>query len=319
VARVSLFDVFEFVPDLRPFLADPTITEIMVNGTRVFVERHGHVSAVPDLVIDENLLRAEITRLASDSDDEVNDRQPILDARLDDGSRIAAMLPPASAGGPLLTIRKFTQRFSLVQLEMNGTLTAEAHSVLIDAVDGYKNILISGAAGTGKTTLLNAIGEKMWSADRIAIIEDTAEIYLQKPNQIRLEAQRETKDRQAITIATLVRAVLRHRPDRIIVGEVRGAEAFDLLQALNTGHRGSLTTIHANSAASTLTRLAHCVLMAKTDLAYENINEAIGEAIDIVVHLQRQNGRRIVTEVVRVERYNIATHQYEFGTEMVTT
>ena len=319
MARVSLFDVFEFVPDLRPFLADPTITEIMVNGPRVFVEQCGHVRAVPDLVIDENLLRAEITRLASDNDDKVNDRQPILDARLDDGSRIAAMLPPASVGGPILTIRKFTQRFTLRELHENGTLIGGSHVVLIDAVFRYKNILISGAAGTGKTTLLNAIGDCIADKDRIAIIEDTAEIYLQKPNLIRLEAQREIDDRKAITIATLVRAVLRHRPDRIIVGEVRGAEAFDLLQALNTGHRGSLTTIHANSAASALTRLAHCVLMAKPDIPYENVHEAIGEAIDIVVHLQRQNGRRIVTEVVQVERYNIATHQYEFGAEMVTT
>jgi pilus assembly protein CpaF len=319
VARVSLFDVFEFVPDLRPFLADPSITEIMVNGSQVFVERNGHVQAVPDLVIDENLLRAEITRLASDNDDKVNDRQPILDARLDDGSRIAAMLPPASVGGPILTIRKFTQRFTLRELHDNGTLIGGSHVVLIDAVFRYKNILISGAAGTGKTTLLNAIGDCIADKDRIAIIEDTAEIYLQKPNLIRLEAQREIDDRKAITIATLVRAVLRHRPDRIIVGEVRGAEAFDLLQALNTGHRGSLTTIHANSAASALTRLAHCVLMAKPDIPYENVHEAIGEAIDIVVHLQRQNGRRLVTEVVQVERYNIATHQYEFGSEMVTT
>lgn len=319
MARVSLFDVFEFVPDLRPFLADPSITEIMVNGSQVFVERNGHVQAVPDLVIDENLLRAEITRLASDNDDKVNDRQPILDARLDDGSRIAAMLPPASVGGPILTIRKFTQRFTLRELHDNGTLIGGSHVVLIDAVFRYKNILISGAAGTGKTTLLNAIGDCIADKDRIAIIEDTAEIYLQKPNLIRLEAQREIDDRKAITIATLVRAVLRHRPDRIIVGEVRGAEAFDLLQALNTGHRGSLTTIHANSAASALTRLAHCVLMAKPDIPYENVHEAIGEAIDIVVHLQRQNGRRLVTEVVQVERYNIATHQYEFGSEMVTT
>jgi pilus assembly protein CpaF len=290
-----------------------------VNGSQVFVERNGHVQAVPDLVIDENLLRAEITRLASDNDDKVNDRQPILDARLDDGSRIAAMLPPASVGGPILTIRKFTQRFTLRELHDNGTLIGGSHVVLIDAVFRYKNILISGAAGTGKTTLLNAIGDCIADKDRIAIIEDTAEIYLQKPNLIRLEAQREIDDRKAITIATLVRAVLRHRPDRIIVGEVRGAEAFDLLQALNTGHRGSLTTIHANSAASALTRLAHCVLMAKPDIPYENVHEAIGEAIDIVVHLQRQNGRRLVTEVVQVERYNIATHQYEFGSEMVTT
>ena len=312
MSRVSLFDVFEFVPDLRPFLADKTVTEIMVNGSKVFIEQDGRVRAVADLVIDQNLLRAEINRLASNSDDEVSDRQPILDARLDDGSRIAAMLQPASVGGPLLTIRKFTQRFTLAELEANGTLRSGFSWEIGDCVDRYDNILISGAAGTGKTTLLNAIGDRISADDRIAIIEDTSEIYLTKPNMIRLEAQRETQDRKAITIAHLVRAVLRHRPDRIIVGEVRGAEAFDLLQALNTGHRGSLTTIHANTATSALTRLAHCVLMAKPDIPYENVHEAIGDAIDLVVHLQRVNGQRIVTELLTVERYNLASHQYEF-------
>ena len=310
--KVSLFDVFEFVPDLRPLLADKTITEIMVNGTKVFIEQDGRVRAVANLVIDENLLRAEINRLASNSDDEVSDRQPILDARLDDGSRIAAMLPPVSVGGPLLTIRKFTHRFTIKDLEATGALSSADALTLIENVDSYSNILISGAAGTGKTTLLNAIGDLIPDGDRIAVIEDTSEIYLTKPNLIRLEAQRETQDRKSITIANLVRAVLRHRPDRIIVGEVRGAEAFDLLQALNTGHRGSLTTIHANSAEAALTRLAHCVLMAKPDIPYENVHEAIGDAINLVVHLQRVQGRRTVTEVVEVYRYDLVTHQYEF-------
>lgn len=310
--RVSLFDVFEFVPDLRPLLADSSITEIMVNGSQVFIEQHGRLRAVPDLIIDEKLLRAEINRLASDSDDEVSERQPILDARLDDGSRIAAMLPPASVGGPLLTIRKFTQRFTLEALVKNGSLSPDAYFQISVAVDAYKSILISGAAGTGKTTLLNAIGNLISNEDRVAVIEDTSEIYLTKPNLIRFEAQRETNDRKAITIAQLVRHVLRHRPDRIIVGEVRGAEAFDLLQALNTGHRGSLTTIHANSAKAALTRLAHCVLMASPGIPYPNVLEAIGEAIDVVVHLQRQNGQRLVTELLTVDRYNLTSEQYEF-------
>ena len=311
--KVSLFDVFEFVPDLRPFLADKTVTEIMVNGSNVFVEQDGILRAVDDLVIDPHLLRAEINRLASNSDDEVSDRQPILDARLDDGSRIAAMLPPASVGGPILTIRKFTQRFTLTELVENGSLSVGAYDVLWYCVQQYENILISGAAGTGKTTLLNAVGDLISDRDRIAIIEDTSEIYLTKPNIIRLEAQRETNDRKAITIAQLVRSVLRHRPDRIIVGEVRGAEAFDLLQALNTGHRGSLTTIHASSAVRALTRLAHCVLMANPDIPYQNVHEAIGDAIDVIVHLQRQNGQRIVTEVICVERYNLKSRKYEIS------
>ena len=313
MSRVSLFDVCVHVPELRPFLADNTITEIMVNGSTVFVEQDGRIRAVPDLVISERALVAQIKQFAGDSDDEVStEHQPILDARLDDGSRIAAMLPPASAGGPLLTIRKFTQRFTLDELVENGTMTAEICSTIVQAVKLYDNILISGAAGTGKTTLLNAIGDMISPDDRIAIIEDTSEIYLTKPNLIRLEAQRETQDRKAITIAHLVKAVLRHRPDRIIVGEVRGAEAFDLLQALNTGHRGSLTTIHASSAERALTRLAHSVLMAKPEIPYANVHEAIGDSVDHVVHLQRQNGRRVITEMRTVCNYDLEAHQYEF-------
>ena len=310
--RVSLFDVCVHVPELRPFLADITITEIMVNGSAVFVEQDGQIRSVPDLVISERALEAQIRQFASNSDDEVSDTQPILDARLDDGSRIAAMLPPASAGGPILTIRKFTKRFTLAELVENGTMTEKTCAAIVRAVNDYDNILISGAAGTGKTTLLNAIGDYISPDDRIAVIEDTSEIYLQKPNLIRLEAQRELGQRKAITIADLVRHVLRHRPDRIIVGEVRGAEAFDLLQALNTGHRGSITTIHASSAERALTRLAHCVLMAKPEIPYENVHEAIGDSVDHVVHLQRQNGRRGVTELRTVCNYDLEKHAYEF-------
>ena len=311
--RVSLFDVCVHVPELRPFLADKTITEIMVNGSSVFVEQDGLIRAVPDLVISERALRAQILQFASDSDDEVSeDKQPILDARLDDGSRIAAMLPPASAGGPILTIRKFTKRFTLDELIENGTMTEKTCAAIVRAVEDYDNILISGASGTGKTTFLNAISAMISPSDRIAIIEDTSEIYLEKPNIIRLEAQRELGKRKAITIAHLVKAVLRHRPDRIIVGEVRGAEAFDLLQALNTGHRGSLTTIHASSAERALTRLAHCVLMAKPEIPYQNVHEAVGDSVNHVVHLQRQNGRRVVTELRTVCNYDLEKHAYEF-------
>jgi pilus assembly protein CpaF len=308
--RVSLFADFEFAEDLKPLWADPTITEIMVNGPHVFVEQNGRIRAVAGLIIEEWKLLAEIRRLARGED--VSDQKPILEARLDDGSRIAAMLPPASADVPILTIRKFTQHFTLAELADNGTMSAGTCAVIVRAVENYDNILISGATGTGKTTLLNAISDLMSPDDRIAIIEDTSEIYLNKPNLIRMEAQRELGERKAITIAQLVRSVLRHRPDRIIVGEVRGAEAFDLLQALNTGHRGSLTTIHANSATSALTRLAQSILMASPGIPYENVHEAIGDAIDLVVHLQRVNGQRVVTELLTVDRYNLASHRYEF-------
>jgi pilus assembly protein CpaF len=211
--------------------------------------------------------------------------QPILDARLEDGSRVAAMFPPCSVDGPTLTVRKFTKRYALDDLVAVGTLTEDVAQCLRHAVADRQNILISGGTGTGKTTVLNALAETIPPEDRIVLIEETSEIRIDKPNLVRFEARRaqsplgQEAPLPAVSIADLVRATLRHRPDRIIVGEVRGAEAFDLLQALNTGHLGSLTTIHANAAEQALTRLAHCVLTANVGLPHRSIREAIALAV----------------------------------------
>jgi pilus assembly protein CpaF len=242
--------------------------------------------------------------------------QPLLDARLEDGSRVAAMFPPCAVAGPILTIRKFTKRFTLLDLMQVGALTPGMADALCGAIDSERNILISGGTGTGKTTLLNALAAHIPAQDRVVVIEETAEIHLEKPNVVRLEARRAQAPLgheapvPPVSIADLLRAALRHRPDRILVGEVRGAEAFDLLQALNTGHLGSLSTIHANSAEQAFTRMAHCVLTANVGLPHHSVREAIALAIHVIVHISRIDGLRRVTQIVNVRGYDAESDRF---------
>jgi pilus assembly protein CpaF len=308
----SLDRILPFLQPIEDLLLDPAITEVMVNagGRRVFVERHGALEPVADRTLEVRNLTVAIKNIARACGDEISERQPILDARLEDGSRVAAMFPPCAVDGPTLTVRKFTYRYSLDDLVAVGTLTDAMAQMLRTAVDIRQNVLIAGGTGTGKTTLLNAIAATIPAGDRIVLIEETSEILIDKPNLVRFEARRaqapvgQEDPMPAVTIADLVRATLRHRPDRILVGEVRGPEAFDLLQALNTGHLGSFTTIHANSADQALTRLAHCVLTANVGLPHRSTREAITLAIHLVVHLARVNGRRVVTQIARVQGYD---------------
>jgi pilus assembly protein CpaF len=308
----SLDRILPFLRPVEDLLQDPTVTEVMVNdgGRRVFVERHGMLEAVPDRTVETRNLTVALKNIARACGDEVSEIQPVLDARLEDGSRVAALLPPCAVTGAILTIRKFTRRYSLEDLIEAGTLSPELANDLRQAVASRQNVLVSGGTGTGKTTLLNALAALIPDDDRIAVIEETAEIHLPKPNVLRLEARRaqaalgQEAPLPPVSIADLVRATLRHRPDRIIVGEVRGAEAFDLLQALNTGHLGSLSTIHANSAEQALTRLAHCVLTANVGLPHSSVREAIAFAIHRVVHLSRVDGHRRVTGVASVRAYD---------------
>ena len=309
---------FEVIlPFLRPIahlIRDPHITEIMVNGSgRVFVERERPARAVADVTVREQNLRVAVRNLARVLGDDVSEERPLLDSRLPDGSRVAAALPPVSLGGTTLTIRKFHSRhFSADELVQIGTLTRDAaRRSLRRGIEARDNILISGGTGTGKTTLLNALAAFLPAGRPAGLIEDTAELQLEAPNLVRFEARREQAGLPAVSIRDLLRATLRHRPDRILLGEVRGGEAFDLLQALNTGHSGTLSTIHANSAEQALSRFTSCVLQSGVDLPYAAVRLGIAECLQLLVHLERRHGRRVVRQVVRVRRYDAATDKYE--------
>ena len=311
---------FELIlPFLRPvesLILDESISEIMVNGSgRIFIERDGELSEVADARLTEKNLQVAVRNIARALGDEINEAQPLLDSRLPDGSRVAAIMPPCSIGGTTLTIRKFHSRqFTAEELVRIGSLAPDALQHLRDAIAERWNILISGGTGTGKTTLLNALAASIADQERIVIIEDTAEIQLDKPNLVRFEARREQPGLPAVTIRDLVRATLRHRPDRILLGEVRGGEAFDLLQALNTGHSGTLSTIHANSAQQAIARLTSCVLQAGVELPYTAIRSNIADAVNLLLQIERRQGRRYVSELLEVGSYDPANDKYEFKT-----
>ncbi|MEO7888858.1 MAG: ATPase, T2SS/T4P/T4SS family [Vicinamibacterales bacterium] len=308
------FDVI--LPFLRPIahlITDPDVSEIMVNGaSRIFVEQHGLVREIDGVRLDERNLRVAVKNIARALGDDVSEEKPILDSRLPDGSRVAAVFPPCSVGGTTLTIRKFQTRFfTAEELVRIGTMPPDVLVALKTAITDGKNVLISGGTSTGKTTLLNALAAFLPADDRVVLIEDTAELQLDRRNIVRFEARREQAGLPAVTIRDLLRATLRHRPDRIIVGEVRGGEAFDLLQALNTGHAGTLSTIHANTADQALARFASCVVQSGVELPYQAVRHQIADAINLVLHLARRPGTRIVDELVRVDRYDVDRDRYE--------
>jgi pilus assembly protein CpaF len=309
---------FEVIlPFLRPIehlIRDGEISEIMVNGSgRIFIERHGELLAIPDATIPEKSLQVAVRNIARTLGDEVNDEMPLLDARLPDGSRVAAAIPPCSRRGTTLTIRKFqSRRFTPEELVRIGTVPQPAMDHLRDAVGQRQNILISGGTGSGKTTMLNALASFIDPEERVVLIEDTSEIQLSLENLVEFEARRVRPGLCAVTVRDLLRATLRHRPDRIILGEVRGGEAFDLLQALNTGHSGTLSTIHANSAEQAVTRFTSCVLQSGIELPYRAIRSNIGDAVQLLLHIERRSGRRYVAQLLRLVRYDAGRDQYDF-------
>ena len=290
---------------IQEYLDDPTITEIMVNNpSSVFIERAGLLHPADARFVDEAHLRRIIDKIANQVGRRVDEASPMVDARLPDGSRVNAVVHPLAINGPMLTIRKFSHDpYTAEDLIRFGTLN-ERTAMLLDAcVRGRMNILISGGTGTGKTTLLNVVSQYVPPEERIVTIEDAAELRLQQNHVLRLESRPPNLEGKGqVTIRDLVRNSLRMRPDRIIVGEVRGAETLDMLQAMNTGHDGSLTTVHANSPRDAMSRLETMVLMAGFDLPVRAIRQQVSAALDVVVHLSRlRDGTRRITHITEVE------------------
>jgi pilus assembly protein CpaF len=289
---------------LEPLLRDVSVTEIMVNGIdRVFVERGGIIEEASAAFVDDAHLRRIIDKIVSQVGRRIDEASPMVDARLPDGSRVNAIIPPLSLKGPALTIRKFARdAFTVENLVDLKTLTPSTAHFLSACVRGKLNVLIAGGTGTGKTTLLNALSASIPPAERIITIEDAAELQLQQRHVLTLEARpANIEGRGEVRIRDLVRNALRMRPDRIVVGEVRGAETLDMLQAMNTGHEGSLTTIHANSSRDALTRLETLVLTAGVEFPLRAIREQIASAFDLLIYISRlADGTRRVTQITEV-------------------
>lgn len=305
--------ILPYLRQIANLILDPNISEIMVNSpTDIFIEKQGVMEKVPGVTIPTDQLRVAVQNIARSLGDDISEEKPILDSRLPDGSRIAAVLPPCSIHGITLTIRKFnTRSFTIADLIRIGTINEEMAAYLQAAIVSKRNILISGGTGTGKTTLLNILADFIPDEDRVLVIEDTAEIHIRKPNLVRFEARRQQGSKiPAVTIRDLLKASLRHRPERTILGEIRGEEAFDLLQALNTGHSGSLSTIHANSASQALSRLASCVLQSGIELPYKAIKANVADSIHFLVHIERQQSKRFVSEILELRAYSPTDDNY---------
>jgi pilus assembly protein CpaF len=306
------------LPFLRPIehlILDDAISEVMVNGPdRVFIEKAGFLEQVHGLSLGEKSLMVAVKNIARRLGDDISESKPILDSRLPDGSRVAAVIPPCSVNGITLTIRKFNARhFGIEDLIQAGTLERWLANQLETYVLARKNILISGATSSGKTSLLNVLGKFIPTDVRVLLIEDTSEIHMGQDNLVRFEARQPQNGLPAVTIRDLLKASLRHRPDRLILGEIRGSEAFDLLQLLNTGHSGSLSTVHATSARQALARFTSCVLQSGVDLPYRAVKTNVGDSVNVVVHLERRPGRRFVSEVVEIHGYDPDRDEYNYG------
>jgi pilus assembly protein CpaF len=312
---------------LERLLADESVTEIMVNGPfDVWVERQGRLYETTVRFTDESHLRRIINKIVAQIGRRIDESSPLVDARLPDGSRVNAVIPPLSLSGPLVTIRKFSKkRYDLTDMIRLATLSTETVEFLQRCVLAELNVLISGGTGSGKTTLLNALSTAIPDSDRIITIEDAAELRLHQRHVLRLEARPKNIEGEGeISIRELVRNSLRMRPDRIIVGEVRGSEALDMLQAMNTGHDGSLCTVHANSPRDALSRIETMVLMAGFDLPMRAIRQQVASALDLILHLERlEDGSRKVTCITEVQRMesDVITLQdiFEFKIDQVTS
>ncbi|TCK75916.1 CpaF family protein [Acidipila rosea] len=303
--------ILPFLRPIEPLLRDDEVSEILGNpDTSWFTERDGKLCREPGISFAPASLRTGLEVIANHLGKRLDDDNPSLHARLPDGSRIAVWIPPVVGPAPAVSIRKFTSRhFTVEDLIARGTLTRSVAEFLAEQIQAGKTLLISGGTGSGKTTLLRILADAIPDEERLVIIEDTPELQIRKPNVVSTESQTHTFGK-SVTFEELLKDALRFRPDRIILGEVRGMEARTLLDSFNTGHSGSLATIHANSATKALRRFANLVLRSHQQTTYEDIEAEIGEAVDYVVHIERQPGRRILREVLRVDDYDRRTRQF---------
>ncbi len=287
-----------FLKPIRHLLESDTVSEIMVNpDSSVWIEEDGQIQLLPGIHFEDGALQTGLEVIANRFGKKLDADSPILNLRLPDGSRMAAMIPPIVNPRPLMTVRKFTSRnFVMDDLVKRGMLTANIAEMLADRVRRGHNLLIAGSTSAGKTTLANVLADSIPDHERILVIEDTAELHIRKPHVVSTESQTDTH-RDAVTFDALLKAVLRHRPDRIIVGEVRGPEARTLLDAMNTGHRGTLATIHASSADEALRRFANLAIRNSPGLTLPVVEEEVARCLDVVVFVQRLDGNRSVRKI----------------------
>ena len=297
--------ILPFLRPIEPLLLDESISEIMGNpDASWWYERDGIVRREVSISFDAGRLRTGLEVIANQLGKKLDEDNPVLHAQLPDGSRLAAVIPPVVRPAPALTIRKFTSRhYTVDDLITRGTLTRALADFLEEQIRSGKTLLISGGTGTGKTTLLRILANAIPEEERIVVIEDTSELHIQKPNILAVECQTDTF-KANISFDDLLKSALRWRPDRIILGEVRGIEARTLLDSFNTGHAGSLATIHANSAEKALHRFANLVMRNHAQTTFSDTEAEIGEAVDFVVHVERQPGHRVIREVLALHGYN---------------
>jgi pilus assembly protein CpaF len=312
---VSYDLILPFFPEeIRGLLLDPTISDLMINGTTgVYADKEGVLEKITlSTPYTNERLTAAIERVARILGQDLTLQNPILNTRLPDGSRVAVVGPPSSINGPTLTIRKFNKWFTSDELIASGSMPAEVRDLVVSLIMQRKNGIIAGGTGSGKTTLMKALLDHIPSSERLCIIEQPAELKVLQPNAIRWEAVEAIPGQVAITPSELLAAALRHRPDRIIMGEIRNECGYDLLQAMNTGHGGTLSTIHAKSAWDALNRLANLALSARPNLNHAFMRSETAEAIDFALYCERApNGRRRVRELITVSGYDHKEQRFE--------
>jgi pilus assembly protein CpaF len=304
--------ILPFLRPIEPLLLDENISEIMGNpDASWWYERDGIIHQETSISFDAGKLRTGLEVIANNLGKKLDEDNPLLHAQLPDGSRLAAVIPPVVRPAPALVIRKFTSRhYTIDDLIARDTLTRPLAAFLEEQIRSGKTLLISGGTGSGKTTLLRILANAIPDHERIVVIEDTSELDIQKPNILATECQTDTF-KTKITFDDLLKSALRWRPDRIILGEVRGTEARTLLDSFNTGHSGSLATIHANSAAKALRRFANLVLRSNAQATFSDIEAEIGEAVDFVVHVDREPGRRVIREVIQLNGYDRSKQSFQ--------